>query len=114
MRHCGCFQSGHDCCLLSSPLLVSFHISHVLPWSDMQAYVVHSPTQQAVMCTMLVCKPSMYTKLCLCTCLHLLWYRTHPVLFIEMRVIFNFSDANNDHLADFPTSVSTVYGHVLV
>lgn len=31
-----------------------------------------------------------------------------------MRAVFNIEDANDDHLASFPTSTSTVYSHVLV
>lgn len=36
------------------------------------------------------------------------------VFFIALHVVFNVRDGSNDHLADFPTSTSTVYIHALV
>lgn len=59
-------------------------------------------------------------------CLHLLWSRgslhwskTHPPCKMMPSLLlcvlfFNIRYANDDHLASFPTSTSTVYGHVLV
>lgn len=38
----------------------------------------------------------------------------NDALSITMRAIFNIKDANDDHLASFSTSTSTVYSHVLV